>query len=283
MTTNSYQNREITIQFTLNGGETFDGESNILTIKNARCHISFQSFTGLSGIDLSLTIWGLSKQYLATLGCMGMVAIANKEHRVKIWVEGSVIFEGVIATSYADFTQMPEVPLIIKANPMTPLTVKSYPGFSAQGPNEVADIIESICSAIGLSFENYGVTGVINNPYFEGNALMCIYSAAASVDAVVEITINKVSIWPKGVKRDNVVLKISSGNGLLGYPAWAPVGLLITTVYTDLAVPGRYIELKTDLPNASGEYQIIGVEHSLSSEVFGGPWQTTMYVNNEQT
>lgn len=281
---NSYSNKEITIQFTLGSGETFDQNgSNTLIIKKARCHATFQYFTGLSGSELSISIWGLSKEYLSILGCMGMVAISEKQHRIKLSTGDISFFEGVIATSYADFNNIPDVPLVITASPSIRLAIESFPGFEGEGVTKVSDIIASISSTVGLAFENYGVDAVIEDPKFNGDALSCIFQAAEAVDVVFEISLTQVTIWPRGAKRDDIVLNVSKGNGLLGYPAWCPVGLLISTVYTHLAVPGRQVELTTDLPNASGRYTIIGVENTVSSELNHGQWQTTMYINNEQT
>jgi len=274
----SYKQHSITIQFTLSDDDTFDGESNVLTIKNARCHVSFQSVTGLSGINVNLSLWGLKKEYLSQLGCMGMVAVAAKRYKIKIWADDNLFFEGVIATAYADFARMPDVPLVITANPVFSIQVKNVQGISAPGSQKAEDLLKAICNACGLSFDSYGEIEPINNPHYTGDAISCIQQIVKTVDAVCEITSTTLTVWSRGHPRGNAVLDISPQTGMLGYPTWAPVGLLVTTIYTPLAIPGSLARITTDMPNASGDYVIIGVDNILSSELPGGVWQTTMNV-----
>lgn len=270
----SYQQRKIMIEFTLAEGKKFDDRGNVLTIQNARCYVSLAAYGGIAGTQVTLYLWGLIPQQMAALSYKGIWIDGAKPNRVRVWAGDRQIFEGFISDAYADYNQAPDVPLIITANMMFYLRAKKVSPFSAEGAVAIDDILMPLASAVGLKYENQGVQRSLPDPYFQGDITQQMLEAARAVDAEIDINVEQVTIWPKGAPRKEPTLLVSPQHGLIGYPTFTNVGLSITTLFSADIFIGRKLSLETSLPNASGQYAVIGAVHTLTSWVEGGQWST---------
>jgi len=271
----SYQQRDIKVEFTLAEGRTFDDRGNVLTVNNARCYVSLAAYGGIAGTQITLYIWGLVAQQMATLSYKGIWIDGAKPNRIRVWAAGRQIFEGFISDAYADYNQAPDVPLIITANMMFYLRAKKVSPFSAQGPVSIDDILMPMASSVGLKYENQGVKRTLPDPYFQGDITQQMIEAARAVDAEIDINVEQVTIWPKGMPRKEPALFVSPDHGLIGYPIFTNVGLSISCLFCPDIFIGRGILLSTSLPNASGKHATIGAMHTLTSWVEGGQWTTS--------
>lgn len=270
----SYQQRKIMVEFTLAEGKKFDDRGNILTIQNARCYVSLAAYGGIAGTQITLYLWGLIPQQMAALSYKGIWIDGAKPNRVRVWAGDRQVFEGFISDAYADYNQAPDVPLIITANMMFYLRAKKVSPFSAEGTVAIDDILIPLASAVGLKYENQGVQRSLPDPYFQGDITQQMLEAARAVDAEIDINVEQVTIWPKGTPRKEATLLVSPQHGLIGYPTFTNVGLSITTLFSADIFIGRKLSLETSLPNASGQYAVIGAVHTLTSWVEGGQWNT---------
>ncbi|AOM39685.1 baseplate hub protein [Xenorhabdus hominickii] len=271
----SYIQRNIKVEFTLEQGKTFQGGGDTLTISNMRCYVTIGAYGGVSGTEVTLHLWGLSDSQMTTLSRKSMWVDGAPMNQMRVWAGEKLIFEGIIRDAYADFNQMPDVPLIIAADMMFKLRGQAVAPFSAAGDVPIDNIIMPMAKSIGLAYENAGVTGVRPNPYFDGNIVQQMLQAAESVNAYIDIDTDKVTIWPKNGTRRGSTLFISPENGLIGYPVFTGRGLSITTMFEPELVIGRKVELKTSLPNASAVYIATSAEHHLTSWIEGGQWHTS--------
>ncbi|BAE74494.1 conserved hypothetical protein [Sodalis glossinidius str. 'morsitans'] len=269
----SYQQRSIRVEFTLAEGRTFDDQDNVLTIKNARCYVSLTAYGGIAGTQITLYL-GLTPQHMVVLSYKGVWIDGAAPNRIRLWAADWQIFEGFISDAYADYNQAPGVSLMITANMMFYLRAKAAPPFSAECTVGIDTIFTSLASVAGLKYKNEGVKRALPNPYFQGDITRQMLEAAQVVEADIDINVEQVTIWPKGTPRKAPALRISPPQGLIGYPIFTSVGLSITTLFCADIFIGRKLLLETVLPNASGQYSVIGAVHTLTSWVEGGQWST---------
>ncbi|EBB7891588.1 hypothetical protein GAG38_03070 [Salmonella enterica] len=273
----SYIQRDITVEFTLSDGRTFDnGGGNVLTLPGAKCFATIAVYGGTAGTQITLYIWGLSPAHMADLSYRGVWRPAqSRTNKMRVMANGRLIFEGDITDAYADYNQAPDIPLILTGQVNFNLRNQTAADFSAKGDVPVADIIRALASSAGLKFENQGVSRSLSNPHFSGNVIQQMLDAASAADINIDTgDAEKVTIWPKGEKRNIPPLHISPDHGLIGYPVYTMTGLSATTIFCPDLFIGRQVHLGSSLPNVTGDYQLTGVIHTITSRTVGGPWSS---------
>ncbi|HCM6306899.1 TPA: hypothetical protein N3Z72_005288 [Salmonella enterica subsp. enterica serovar 6,14:y:1,7] len=273
----SYVQRDITVEFTLSDGRTFDnGKGNILTIPGAKCFATVTVYGGTAGTQITLYVWGLSPAHMADLSYRGVWRPAQSTaNKMRVKADGRLIFEGDITDAYADYNQAPDIPLILTGQVGFNLRNQTAADFSAKGDVPVADIIRALASSAGLKFENQGVSRSLSNPHFSGNIVQQMLDAALAADINIDLgDVEKVTIWPKDKALDIPPLYISPDHGLIGYPVYTMTGLSATTIFCPDLFIGRRVHLESSLPNVTGDYQLTGVIHTITSRTVGGPWSS---------
>ncbi|WP_079953305.1 baseplate hub protein [Salmonella enterica] len=273
----SYMQRDITVEFTLSDGRTFDnGGGNVLTLPGAKCFATIAVYGGTAGTQITLYIWGLSPAHMADLSYRGVWRPAqSRTNKMRVMANGRLIFEGDITDAYADYNQAPDIPLILTGQVNFNLRNQTAADFSAKGDVPVADIIRALASSAGLKFENQGVSRSLSNPHFSGNIVQQMLDAASAADINIDTgDAEKVTIWPKGEKRNIPPLHISPDHGLIGYPVYTMTGLSATTLFCPDLFIGRQVHLESSLPNVTGDYSLTGVIHTITSRTVGGPWSS---------
>ncbi|EJJ3924659.1 hypothetical protein NI370_002975 [Salmonella enterica] len=273
----SYVQRDITVEFTLSDGRTFDnGKGNILTIPGAKCFATVTVYGGTAGTQITLYVWGLSPAHMADLSYRGVWRPAQSTaNKMRVKADGRLIFEGDITDAYADYNQAPDIPLILTGQVSFNLRNQTAADFSAKGDVPVADIIRALASSAGLKFENQGVSRSLSNPHFSGNIVQQMLDAALAADINIDLgDVEKVTIWPKDKALDIPPLYISPDHGLIGYPVYTMTGLSATTIFCPDLFIGRWVHLESSLPNVTGDYQLTGVIHTITSRTVGGPWSS---------
>ncbi|HIE8337113.1 TPA: baseplate hub protein [Salmonella enterica] len=273
----SYVQRDITVEFTLSDGRTFDnGKGNILTIPGAKCFATVTVYGGTAGTQITLYVWGLSPAHMADLSYRGVWRPAQSTaNKMRVKADGRLIFEGDITDAYADYNQAPDIPLILTGQVSFNLRNQTAADFSAKGDVPVADIIRALASSAGLKFENQGVSRSLSNPHFSGNIVQQMLDAASASDINIDLgDVEKVTIWPKDKALDIPPLYISPDHGLIGYPVYTMTGLSATTIFCPDLFIGRRVHLESSLPNVTGDYQLTGVIHTITSRTVGGPWSS---------
>lgn len=273
----SYVQRDITVEFTLSDGRTFDnGKGNILTVSGAKCFATATVYGGTAGTQITLYIWGLSPAHMADLSYRGVWRPAQSTaNEMRVRAGGRLIFEGDITDAYADYNQAPDIPLILTGQVSFNLRNQTAADFSAKGDVPVADIIRALASSAGLKFENQGVSRSLSNPHFSGNLVQQMLDAASAADINIDLgDAEKVTIWPKDKALDIPAVHISPDHGLIGYPVYTMTGLSATTTFCPDLFIGRRVHLESSLPNVTGDYQLTGVIHTITSRTVGGPWSS---------
>lgn len=266
--------------------KTFSGtDSNTITLSGLRCLVSVKKAGGPSDCTAEITVFGMTKSMMMQLSTLGMQI--NLIPTNKIVVEAgdadsgwSTVFVGAILGAYADFNSSPEVPFQITAHAGLPEAVIPATVSSFQGSADVATIMQSLATKMGLSFENSGVTGKINNTYLSGSLKSQVLECARQANISHVIDLGKLAIWPKNGTRKGQVPTLSKSTGMKGYPTFTAYGITLESVYNPSIPFGGMIEVVSELEPACGRWSVYGLNHELQSNVPGGKWFSQILAYN---
>lgn len=281
-----YKQHIIRFEFTNKTG-TFDNKgNNKISISNVKATVSLNSVIGMTGTTAEFSIYGLGIERLADLSgrANGIVSPNEQVINVDIFADDSLVFSGGMNSSIANMNSAPESSLMIAATANADLQSKVASPFSARGPQNLTDVINSICTSAGYEAAFNGVKGMTTSgsPHLEGSVFDQLNQACSGYGLAMSVTPpNKIEFWPTNTVRDDVIPLISKKYGLIGYPVFSNGGLMFQTQYSSLLIIGRYIDMRTELPHASGRYKLTSVRHELSSWVTGGSWHTICIANRE--
>jgi hypothetical protein len=180
---------------------------------------------------------------------------------------------------YADFNQQPEVPLIFMSNGAMDTPFIKPPPLSMNGQVSVADIMRRLAELGGFKFINYGVTESLENAYFAGSLLDQIRATARAAGINFSLENEYLFIWPRSLAgRGDPVIELNQDTGLIGYPTFAPLNLIVQAIYSPLYKIGSQVNLTSPVTVANGKWQISMVEHQLETEKPEGAWFSTLYL-----
>lgn len=271
----TYQRRDLEVEFTLKSG-TFDQQNgNVLRVKNMKCEMSISAFGGVTGTTMDMSLWGLSLDHMSKLTSKAQRFISQEQNLIKIVANAETVFLGTITASRINLNQMPDAPIEITANAVGYERTITCSPTSVQGVTDVASLVQTIASKVGLKFVNVDVNLKAQNVHYSGNAIQQIQTIANDYDFYADVDIGTVYIYTSQNAIDAVIPFVSPQNGLLGYPIFYDIGINFRCMFSSAIRVGRKVRLETSLPNGSGEYLITqGTTHYLSSFVEGGPWET---------
>ena len=84
-------------------------------------------------------------------------------------------------------------------------------------------------------------------------------------------------MWPADTPIDDVVIEAgpSSNPEMVGFPVYWEAGIVVTTLYNPQVQIGRQMKVTSSIPKANGLWDIIQVQHDLTTMLPKGPWFTT--------
>lgn len=281
-----YKQHSLRFDFTTTN-EPFDKKgNNKISLRNVKATVSLNDVIGITGSSADITIYGLSLERIAELSGRANGSFVNTQNiNVGIFADDVLVFYGVMTASVANINQAPESGLMISASGNAELRNLAVSPFSARGAQSLTDVINAICTSVGYQAVFNGVNGMTTSgsPHFEGSAFDQLHQICSNYGLAMAVTPpGKVEFWPSNAERDGITPLISSEYGLIGYPVFAAGGVMFQTQYSSLLSIGRYINLKTKVPWASGRYKLSTVRHELSSWVTGGPWHTICTANRTE-
>lgn len=278
----TYKKRSLKFEFKLKSGAFDDKGNDTLTIDNVKAEVEVGAYGGDPGTNLEARVFGLSLDLMSTLSYKGVQWNGAQQNMMKVWADGNPIFFGSITNCFADMNQMPDAPLIVSAFATGFDQSITAPPFSARGSVDAADIITSIAKSIGFTVVNNGVSYPLLNPYFDGNPIEQIIKVSKACGFNIDTRIGVIYIWPQTGAVDDVKPLVSKETGLMGYPIFNNYGVNFQSIFSNLFVLGRRIQLNTELKNASGIYTIVAAKHHLSTWTEGGPWSTIVQASSAQ-
>lgn len=279
-----YSKKSLRFEFVNETSSFYGSDDNTISISEVKSSLSCQSSGNLFGTQISASIYGLSPDRLAELSSKanGLFGEATDRVSMKVFVEDTAIFTGHMTSSIANMNSMPDCALMVVATANADLQNRSSSPFSFKGAAAAPDIINAICNAVGYKASITDLDGVvISNPYYEGSVFDQLHALCRDLNISMSIAPPSISFWPQKAVRDSTVPFISPDYGLIGYPIFSNGGVMFQTEFSTLLTTGRYIDLDTSLPHASGRYKLTSVTHELSSWMPDGPWHSICIANRQ--
>lgn len=237
----AFVQRQLDVTITLGTGDFGAGTGNTVTLTGYRVSATIQKFGQPSTDAAEVRVYGISASQLRQLSQLGKPFPYVRNNRISISAGDaqsgmSVVYSGMIYTSYADFDAAPDVCLVVTAFYDLISSAKAITPLSFPGPSSVAVIAAQLAAQMGITFVNQGVNVTVpGSVYLAG-------SAKAMLDKLQQIGNFEYStnggvagqsliIWPKGSSQGAQGPLISPATGLVGYPKFADTGVIIRAVY----------------------------------------------------
>ena len=184
-------------------------------------------------------------------------------------------YQGNINQCFADLNGQPEVFLFVMAIVGDFHLLKRVEPVSYPGTVDAADIMRDLAGKMGYGFRNNGVSVKLSTPYLPRTRIEQVRAVATAANCNFQIVDDKtLVIWPKGGNTGGNVFKLTPKTGLVGYPAYSPPGIAVTSLFNPSFQLGGKVEVESVILPACGTYTISGLTHSIESETPGGAWFT---------
>lgn len=271
---------EKTLQF------TFSGEaSGALSVSGLRAIANIQASEGRLGSQAQVKIWGLSMAQMSQYSTKLSAAIGGAVNAYEIVIEAGDLGENLtqvvqagIWQSYIDLGDAPDSAFVVNASGIYLGTTTISPQ-SQPGSRNAEDLIKSLCAAGQLTFSNPSKAhAVLRNQATYGSVIDQIDQVADAARFGWTLNGNTVVIWKRGAPVDDTVIDVGPGTtpAMVGYPVFWEQGIIVTSLFNPRVHLHQQMNVVgSALANANGLWDIISVQHALSTMVDRGPWFTT--------
>jgi hypothetical protein len=267
---------ERVLQFTFSGAQ-----SGSFTASGLRAWASIQGSQGRLGFQAQVKIWGLSLAQMNAYSSRIPTALGINKFGLVIAAGDlggglSEVVNGSIFGSYIDLTDAPDSAFVVSVagvyTAANPAASQSQPG-----AQNAETLISSICAGAGFTLVNNGAHAVLRNQATYGSALDQIERIAEAAGFAWAWSGTTVSIWPADGTVDGTIVQVGPNTdpAMVGYPQYWPQGIIITSLFNPQVQLGRKMEVVgSALTKANGLWQIVGVQHDLTTMLSKGPWFT---------
>lgn len=299
----TYTVKNLRVTFTLsNSNAVFPGtNANQLQVAGLRMSAVIKGAGIPAFPEASLRIYGMAQKDMNALAVTQVLVGKPQYTRNVVQIEAdsgngfSFVFSGQILQAGPDYSGAPDVCLYVQAvslglDQLAPAQTTAFPGVA-----NVADIVSGMASAMGLAFENDGVTGTLTGAHYTGtyaDQLRTVCKDAGIYYAIEPATPNLLIISQAGVPRQNLTtFVLTPKSGLVGYPEVLGNGYLNVRSFFNpayrmngpLTIQGSDVVIDSSLPVtlntlADGNWVIGPLTHTLESQKPGGAWFTDMRV-----
>lgn len=283
MTMSSFTNKLLRASITLPQGNFPGTSGNTLTLEGFRMSATLKSSGNWTNF-LSLDIFGMKQADMSAVSVIWAGPQANSfsiNTRAIIVLESNdgsgwlQIFEGQFQEAQANYNSMPDVCLHVEAATgyaaqWTRASPSSFPGSVS-----VAGLAQQLASQMGFGFENNGVTGQLNSPYFAGTLMDQFRELArdANFDYYFDAKSTLIICPPGQGRLGKTAIAINKSSGLVGYPTIQRFGVQVKCLFSPAIELGSPITLSgTEVPGADGTWYPYSAVHELESLKPGGQW-----------
>lgn len=278
----SFTRKIISLQFELAQG-TFEGtSSNQITLSGLKVHLHMQQAMGVSSTAVQIVVWGLTPSQINQLATYGTIPYVTNRNQVIVSAGDeetglSKIFQGIIQVANADYTNQPNVALVIEAYSNLYAAVAPAPSVTNSGQVSAAQLLGQLAAKwqpTPLTLENNGVTAMLTNQYLHGSVLDQIKTVAraANVYFYPDVINRVLAIWPLKGNRAGGPLEIGPTTGLVGYPTFGVLSISFTTLFNPNLAMAREVALTSSLKPANCTMTPLNVVTTLQSETPNGAW-----------
>jgi hypothetical protein len=276
MSDNSFTNKkELRFVFTL----AIPGTTII--IDGLRAIVEIEKGGGNQMGTLHTQIYGVSQSDMNSITTLTYDPVNITKNTIQVFaIDGdqeTMVFQGDIRQAWGDYRSMPDVFLMVEAftnviNKLTPATPTSY-----KGSVSVVNAMNDLANAMGLTFENNGVSTQMAKVALSGTLHDQAMSLAQAAGIDIYIDDKILAICPRNMPRQfNTMALISPTTGLIGYPTFDAFGVVLKTLFNPAIMFGGHIQVVSSLPRACGKFFVSSIDHWLESEKPGGRWESTV-------
>lgn len=274
-----YAKRKIDVTINLATGQFGDDKGQDVTLQGLRVSAAFVAYNGDAQGQLQARIFGMPLSMINQLTTIGNIMTQRRNNRITVTAgdEGgamATVYEGQILQAYGDFNGAPEVVFNVLALAAAFDSVKPVPPSSYVGSVDAANVMTDLAKLMGITFENNGVSVMLSNAYFSGDAMTQVRECARAARINYTVDRGKLAIWPGSGFRVGDPVPISPATGMMGYPSFSSDGIMVSTLFNPNVQLGGRVNVTSDLTVACGVWNVFKVAHVLESETPNGQWFT---------
>lgn len=262
---------------------TFSGaQSGNFSAAGLRAAASIQAFQGKQGVLAQVKVWGLSLAQMNAYSSTISAGVGADQFNLVIEAgdiggDLSQVINSLIWRSFIDLSGIPDsafnVSVVGIYSAANPNDAQSW-----SGSQNAEDLIRALCAGT-YTVKNNGAHQVLQHPSVSADSIVNQVQDIAS-QANFQLTWgvgNTLSIWPQGGTIDEVVIDVGPNTDpeMVGYPNFWEAGIIVTSLFNPEIQVGRRMNVTSSIPKANGHWQIIQVQHDLTTMLNKGPWFTT--------
>jgi hypothetical protein len=275
----TFTSRQISVSFSMANG-SFEGGGNTATLTGLRISARIDGPGGLTGMTLSMAIFGMPLSMMNQLATVGRQIGYIGKNQITVMAGDAVsgmqlVFQGIITFAYTDGQSQPNVCFRVEAAPGALANVTPMAPTSIKGTGDAAEMLQKMAQQGGFSFENNGVKVKLSNPYISGSIGAQIKNLAQSAGIEHIIDRGTLAIWNPGSVRSASTVSIAPPT-MVGYPAFNQAAVVVKTVFNPGIVNGAKINIQSDITPACGDWSVIHVTHEIESMMPRGKWFTLL-------
>ncbi len=280
----SFSTKDLEFVFTM-ANQSFSGtNSNRLSISGLRALVDYVA-EGSSYSSVACKIFGLSIDVMNQLTTLQGDITAQYQNYLQIYtidgIKKTLLFDGVIFSSWGSFENMPDVYLYVQASPYYIDRITYSLPLSYPEDTNIDVVMGNIAHKLGINYTNSGVSAVLSKGlYLHGSIVNQINKIADHVGFYWSTEPGALFIFPRNGSLPTEVKLISSETGMVGYPQFDNVTVTVQTLYQPQMFWGGRVNIQSELSRANGEKTIVGISHHLSSQMPNGPWFSNIRCNN---
>lgn len=273
--------KTIRITIKLQEGE-FSGSGNMILIEGLPVTVDIEKQGGDTKNKATVVIENLKLDTVKQLTVLTFKRLQMYNNIIQIDVgnkdaELSTAFIGEITSSVPSLDNNGTLYLKIEALAGYYASLIPSPPVSVQGTTTIEKLMSQFAKEAKYEFENKGVTGSVANCVFNGSPVKKAQTLARQVGIDLLIDNKKFTIQPFNAPKEGTPPVIADYTGMIGYPSFSSDGIEVRCVYNKDLKVGGYINLQSILPQASGEWQITKLKHSLEAyHPNSGIWETSI-------
>lgn len=276
----TFSSKLVTTKYSMEIGNFTAGGGNFATIESLRTSVRVDAPGGNDGANATIAIYGMPLSQMNQLSTVGTQMGNIGANTIQVYVGDAnsgmqLLFDGKIMFAWMDGLSQPQVCFRIEATPAAGINVKEIPPTSIQGGVSAAQIGAQLAGQAGVSFDGSAMTDMLQNPYLWGSCGMQIRQLAhmTGCEHIID-PLSTLAFWKPGQGRHSVGV-VSPQTGMVGYPAYESVGILVKTLLRPDIVNGVTVTIQSQEAPANGEWVVTNVVHEAEANFPRGKWFTT--------